>query len=62
MPSGNALLILTRKLDTSTKILNGMSLNTRVLQEESDFADKAKYEYFRDMWVILLSSFFSIQE
>ena len=39
-----------------------MSLNTRVLQEESDFADKAKYEYFRDMWVILLSSFFSIQE
>ena len=39
-----------------------MPLNTRVLQEESEFADKAKYEYFRDTWVILLSSFFSVQE
>ena len=39
-----------------------MSLNARVLQEESAFADKAKYDYFRDRRVILLNSFFSIQE
>lgn len=39
-----------------------MSLNARVLQKESEFADKAKYDYFRDRRVILLNSFFSIQE
>lgn len=39
-----------------------MSLNTRVLQEGSEFSDKAKYDYFRDRWVILLNSFFSVQE
>ena len=32
------------------------------LQEGSEFADKAKYDYFRDRWVILLNSFFSVQE
>lgn len=39
-----------------------MSLNTRVLQEGSEFSDKTKYDYFRDRWVILLNSFFSVQE
>lgn len=46
LPFGNLYKYWTKRFDTNTKMLNGMSQYTRDLQEESGFVDKIRIWLF----------------